>query len=327
MNVDAIDRVRRCRALADRLRSVEPHRPIVRGEDERPRCSRVRRAHRTRGSARSRRLDPFGRRQRLGRSHRRVVIRCTLPVCSGRGDCSPGPANDSGPGRSQVRVLRRSIVTSRGADARRWVLAQTVAVSPGSKQDGSVRHAADGEPVTSRITTRMTTRVRNFCGPSAGAAIRGTTRRDYPTRLDRSRRRPTVVPSESRSADRNRARGADDRADRDVRSRENGATRERDEARVTYTDEDSPARAQPTRRHRVAQKKLRERRRATPAKRPARRPNRSAVGITARLSSFGVTVARHRIAAFRPATRSDAFMARGATFLSRALVTHRDRRR
>jgi hypothetical protein len=37
--VDAIDRVRRCRALADRLRSVEPHRPIVRGEDERPRCS------------------------------------------------------------------------------------------------------------------------------------------------------------------------------------------------------------------------------------------------------------------------------------------------
>ena len=47
------------------------------------------------------------------------------------------------------------------------------------------------------------------------------------------------MPSESRSQTETE-RGADDRADRDVRSRENGATRERDEARVTYTDEDSP---------------------------------------------------------------------------------------
>ena len=47
------------------------------------------------------------------------------------------------------------------------------------------------------------------------------------------------MSSESRSQTESE-RGTNDRADRDVRSSDNGATRERDEARVTYTDEHSP---------------------------------------------------------------------------------------
>jgi len=196
-----------------------------------------------------------------------------------------------------------------------------LAVSRGSKQDGSIRHVADGEPVTSRITTRMTTRIPEFLRADAGAAIR--VRPGW--RPDSARpvsRRPTVVPSESRSQTETE-RNTDDRADRDVRSRENGATRERDEARVTYTDEDSP-RERSQHGATGGQKKLRA------SKSHAGKASREETEQK-RCRDHGppLVVASPSLATVSPPSdpqfACDAFMARGTTFpLARS--GHRDRR-
>ena len=95
--------------------------------------------------------------------------------------------------------------------------------------------------------------------------------------------------------------GTDDRADRDVRGRENGATRERDEARVTYTDEDSP-RERSQHGATGGQKKLRASK-SHAGKGFPRGDRTEALQGSRPASRRRVTVARHRIAAFRPATR------------------------